>query len=377
MLRKLCCLGLIMVFLFSASALAEYDQYRLTVGDKLENLQKWEIFPLDAHNVIVRVYNPLPWHVSWYRDGKLLRTLVPEGDYDSVTPVEPVFEGDGSFSMLCRISSEEQSTDKFPPPNAQAEWTEEGLTRITPLKERVYATRWDNRIVFSRTDEYVRIRYNGKDTCITRELADILRDGSCIALADEVFLTRYFNLEEEDTAVLCLDHGNIRYRIEDPLWCDRFLPDGQGGFFTSQWDIAEWTLERDYSPVRLTHYDRDGKCDRVYQMKGDRVFVTPQRIYTDPGTGTRILYGSAVEPDRKVCSVFAMTLDENMNVTALDVRDIDPDYNGCEADIYLAPNGSPWVFLYNREHPDAIRPAAVPFFLLDQSGEDYGLQIGC
>ena len=111
-----------MVFLFSASALAEYDQYRLTVGDKLENLQKWEIFPLDAHNVIVRVYNPLPWHVSWYRDGKLLRTLVPEGDYDSVTPVEPVFEGDGSFSMLCRIPSEEQSTDKFPPPNAQAEW---------------------------------------------------------------------------------------------------------------------------------------------------------------------------------------------------------------------------------------------------------------
>lgn len=35
------------------------------------------------------------------------------------------------------------------------------------------------------------------------------------------------------------------------------------------------------------------------------------------------------------------------------------------------------VFLYNREHPDAIRPAAVPFSLLDQSGEDYGLQIGC
>ena len=281
MLRKLCCLGLIMVFLFSASALAEYDQYRLTVGDKLENLQKWEIFPLDAHNVIVRVYNPLPWHVSWYRDGKLLRTLVPEGDYDSVTPVEPVFEGDGSFSMLCRIPSEEQSTDKFPPPNAQAEWTEEGLTRITPLKERVYATRWDNRIVFYRTDEYARIRYNGKDTCISRELADILRNGSCIALADEVFLTRYFNLEEEDTAVLCLDHGNIRYRIEDPLWCDRFLPDGQGGFFTSQWDIAEWTLERDYSPVRLTHYDRDGKCDRVYQMKGDRVSGISIRIITD------------------------------------------------------------------------------------------------
>ena len=105
------------------------------------------------------------------------------------------------------------------------------------------------------------------------------------------------------------------------------------------------------------------------------MFVTPQKMAVDSGTGIRVLYGSAMEPDRRVCSVFAMTLDENMNVTALDVRDIDPDYNGCEADIYLAPNGCPWVFLYNREHPDTICPAVVPFFLLDRSRNDYGLQI--
>lgn len=375
MLRKLCCLGLILILLLSASALAEYEQYRLTVGDRLESLQRWEIFPLDAHNVIVRVFYPQPWHVSWYRDGKLLRTLVSEGEYDSVTSVEPVFEGDGSFSMLCRIPSEEGATDRFPPPNALAEWTEDGLTKITPLKERVKATRWDNRIVFYQTDEYVRIQYNGKDTYVSRELADTFRDMNAVALADEVFLIRAYNAEKDSQTIICLDHGNIRYRIDDPLWCNRFFPDGQGGFFTSDWDIAEWTLERDYSPVRLTHYDRDGKRDRVYGVKGDRVFVTPQKMYIDPGTGIRTLYGSVMEPDRSVSAVFAVTLDENMNVAALDVRNIDQDYNGCDADIYLAPDGYPYVFLYNRDHPDAVRPAVVPFSRLDQSRDDYGLQI--
>ena len=373
MLRKLCCLGLAIVFLFPFTALAEYEQYRLTVGDEPENLQKWEVFPLDAHNVIVRVYTPQPWQVSWYRDGKLLRALVSEGDYDSVTSAEPVFEGDGSFSMLCRIPSEEQSTEKFPPPNAQAEWTEDGLTKIVPLRERVKATRWNNRIVFYETDEYIRICYNGKDTRVPRSLGDLFANTDGIALADEVFLMRY--RDGENQGVMCLDHGNIRYRIDNPLRCDRFFPDGRGGFFTSDWDIAEWTLERDYSPVRLARYDQDGNCDRVYRVEGDRGFVTTQKMAVDSGTGIRVLYGSAMEPDRRVCSVFAMTLDENMNVTALDVRDIDPDYNGCEADIYLAPNGCPWVFLYNREHPDTICPAVVPFFLLDRSRNDYGLQI--
>ena len=105
------------------------------------------------------------------------------------------------------------------------------------------------------------------------------------------------------------------------------------------------------------------------------MFITPRKMYIDPGTGIRTLYGSVMEPDRNVSSVFAVTLDENMNETALDVRNIDPDYNGCDADIYLAPDGYPYVFLYNRDHPDAVRPAVVPFSLLDQSTDDYGLQI--
>ena len=113
-----------------------------------------------------------------------------------------------------------------------------------------------------------------------------------------------------------------------------------------------------------------------------------QKHFCDTAIATfsREIYPAVLEryPNEQIAEISAvnrikpvhlLTLDENMNVTALDVRDIDPDYNGCEADIYLAPNGCPWVFLYNREHPDTICPAAVPFFLLDRSRNDYGLQI--
>ena len=60
---------LALLVLLSASATAEYEQYRLAVPDEKDAVQLWEVFPLDAHNVIVRMYSPdVPWYVNWYRD---------------------------------------------------------------------------------------------------------------------------------------------------------------------------------------------------------------------------------------------------------------------------------------------------------------------
>lgn len=219
-MKKLFCLLLGLSLLLSASALAEYDQYRLTVGD-VSVAVRWEVFPLDEHNVIVRAHNPGNWHVTWYRDGEPVRDLVPQGDYDQSTSAEPVFEPDGSFTMLCRIPSDKPETNRYsaPPPNASARWTEEGLTGITPLEERVRATRWDNRIVFYETDQYQRIRYNGKDTIIPLELAETMGTSRCIALVDGVFLDNYRDRDTEESGIICLDHGNIRYRIPRPDCC--------------------------------------------------------------------------------------------------------------------------------------------------------------
>ena len=78
---------------------------------------------------------------------------------------------------------------------------------------------------------------------------------------------------------------------------------------------------------------------------------------------------------RNILAVFAMTLDDDMNIIALDVRNIDPDYIGCEAKTYLAPDGSPYVYLFNRDHPDWICPAVIPFSLAEQSNDNYGITI--
>ncbi len=376
-MKKLFCLLLGLSLLLSASALAEYDQYRLTVGD-VSAAVRWEVFPLDEHNVIVRAHNPGNWHVTWYRDGEPVRDLVPQGDYDQSTSAEPVFEPDGSFTMLCRIPSDKPETNRYsaPPPNASARWTEEGLTGITPLEERVRATRWDNRIVFYETDQYQRIRYNGKDTIIPLELAETMGTSRCIALADGVFLDNCRDWDTEESGIICLDHGNIRYRIPRPdCWSLDYLPDGRGGFFASDWDIEEWTLKRNNSPVRMCHYDPDGQQDRLYLLQGTGVFLTPLQLLTDPETGVRILYGRMQSASGKVNAVFAMDLDENMEVTGLDVRNIDPDYRKCESKIYLTAGGFPYVYLFNRDNPDAILPALVPFSLLESSSDTHGLML--
>ena len=376
-MKKLFCLLLSLFLFLSASALAEYDQYRLTVGD-VSVAVRWEFFPLDAHNVIVRAHNPGNWHVTWYRDGEPIRDLVPQGDYDQATSAEPVFEPDGSFTMLCRIPSDKPETNGYsaPPPNAFAQWTEEGLTEITPLEERVKATRWDNRIVIYETDEYQRIRYNGKDSFISLDLANTMWTTRWIALADEVFLTNYKNRDTGESGTICLDHGNVRYRIPEPDGGSHdYLPDGRGGFFASDWDIEEWTLKRNDSPVRMCRFDPDGQQDRMYLLQGDGVYLTPLQLFTDPGTGVRTLYGSMKSPSGKINAVFAMELDEDMNVTGLDVRNIDPDYRKCESRIYLTAGGFPYVYLFNRDKPDAILPALIPFSLMESSGDTHGLTL--
>ena len=101
--------------------------------------------------------------------------------------------------------------------------------------------------------------------------------------------------------------------------------------------------------------------------------LTPDRTYYDPQAGTLTMYGSAAA--RNTLAVFAMTLDDDMNMIALDVRNIDPDYIGCEAKTYLTSDGVPYVYLFDRDHKDRICPAVIPFSLAGQSDDDYGITI--
>ena len=369
--------GFLAVFmLLSASALAEYEQYRLEVPEKDDAVQLWEIFPLDAHNVIVRMYSPdVPWYINWYRDGERIRSLTTAGDHDRKTPAEPVIGKDGLLYMLCRIPAEENAAGAWPAPNATAQWEDSGLTQVTPITERVKATRWDNRIIIYETEEYTRIWYNGEDTFISHELADTLSTGKCFALADGVFLTQYRDRVNETSGLLCLDHGEVKYRLDDSVRGWDMFPDGKGGFFSSQWEYIEWTDKRNFDPVKLLHVNQDGQHDTTWELLGDRVILTADRSFYDPQAKTLTIYGNAVNTAQNILAVFAMTLDEDMNTIALDVRNIDPDYIGCETKTYLTADGYPYVYLFDRDHKDRLCPAVIPFSLAGQSDDDYGITV--
>ena len=153
------------------------------------------------------------------------------------------------------------------------------------------------------------------------------------------------------------------------------FPDGKQGFLSVDWDYIEWSDERDFSPVRLHHVDGNGQLIQTYRLSGDQVIITPTGSFFNPNDETITIYGSAENQVSKIFVVFAMTLDENMNVTGLDVRNIDPDYLGCEAVFSLTAAGFPYVYLYNRWHPDAVRPVVIPFSLLEPAEENYGLAL--
>ena len=367
-------LFIVFILLFSATASAEYEQYRLTAPCELYAGPYTTVYPLDPHNVIVRMAPPeaAPWRVEWYRDGKVVRRLEASGDDDSASPANPVFGMDGSFTMLCRIPGNGQEAEKSPPLNAAAQWTDSGLSNITPLAEHLKAIRWGNRIAFYETDQYVRISCNGKDTFVSRELADTFRikatRTSCIALADEVFL-----IPTREDGLICLDHGTIRYKLDESFYGQELLPDGQEGFFSCAWDYIDWSSARDSTPVRLAHIDRNGHHDKTYLLQGDHVAVTPRQAYISTNEKSMILYGSAADPSGGVFAVFAMALDENMFITDLNVWDIDPDYTGYEAAIRLTPNGYPYVYLYSPDQQGSVQPAVVPFSVLKKSDNDYGI----
>lgn len=363
-MKKLCTFLLIAGLLFS-SAIAEYDQYRLPSPRENETPAGWEIFPLDEHNVIVRVYRSQPWHTDWYRDGQLIRSLGPAGDFDKTASAEPVMEQDGLAGMLFLANP---SPDKTPPPDSFAQWTDDGLTEVVPLENKILSTRWDNQIIFYEKDLQAHIRYNGKITAIPTDLPDdYVHDA--IPLAEDVFLIPFRSEESGLLQMLCLDHGSVRYRITVPSYT--LLPDGNEGFLSVDWN----TEEQDDSSVQLSHFNRDGQCDRVYWLQGNTVIPQPYRTYSDPASGLLTLYGSVQNLSDQRLSVFAMTLDAEMNVTNLEVRNIDPDYAGCEAEIRLTPDGYPYVFLFNRNKPQKIRPAVIPFSLAKESSDPLGLTL--
>lgn len=387
-MKKTVLIMLVCVLLaLSASAGATYDKYKVTRGDATYAFA-WNIYPLDARNVVVvaRTDKDVPWHVTWYRDGELFRDLAgyvadPFLE-DCVIPRPVIWDGEqltvgyserlGEFRKV-RDSEGAVSPD---PENYQsylAVWTERGLEKISELPDNWYDTMDLGRVTVRHEDGVFRILIDGEEAVLPEEIAQLPKEDTlnleCWPAEDGVFLLPYVSHSDFIQHVACVDHGTLRYDAEiDGMESWLLLPDGQGGFFNK----PDGSVAEPYDPVKLTHYDADGKADRDMQLKGDSVVLRLEGAAKAPD-GKLLLYGSAVAESRQVYTVFTMALDEDLKVDNLDVRNIDPTYSSYIPYLKHAPDGTVWVLIFKVENTGYGRPVLIPFTELEKSEDSHGL----
>ena len=380
----------IMLTVFS-SAGAEYKNYRLTEGNW------WQCFPLDAHNAVAvcRLWledsEPNPWYICWYRDGQLYRELTgetPGGDKEArmLIPYPALWDGEHLSMYSCVLKEELKSYQQgtwipTPDPNCFdvyiADWTEGGLENDRLLSDAWFDT-YDNTgrgiLVYSGEKGRTAL-YNGTETVLPDSIPvnldkNILR---ILPVDEDVYLVKVMDNVNFCSQLVCMDHGTERYRItlpQDEILSGRILlPEKRGGFF-----CMDGYQSGDYTPESLAHYLEDGLYDRTLKLAGKKVVVHTCVSTPGPGSSFCTLYGSAVANSRKVYTVFAMALDEDLNVTHLDVRKVDPAYGDFDPEVLIASDGMPYVFIECYSGKSLV-PVLIPFDKLQKSRKTYELKL--
>ena len=370
---------------------AEYKNYQITEGNW------WNCFPLDAHNTVVVSWlwsedsEPDPWYVCWYRDGKLYRELTGNVTEESsigrmCTPYPALWDGTHLSLYYCvlkeKLRTYPQSTwIPAPDPNCfvvhMADWTENGLENDRILPEAWFDTydKTDRGILVYSGEKGRTAIYNGKKTVLPDSIPVNLEKNifRILPVDEEVYLVKVMDNENYCSQMVCVDHGSERYRVtlpQDEILPDRILlPEKTGGFF-----CLDGYRSAGYEPEYLMHYGEDGQYDRTLVLTGNRVVVHACTSTIDSENGLCTLYGSAVANSRKVYTVFAMTIDEHLNVTHLDVRKLDAAYGDYSPEILIASDGTPYVYIesYSKR---SLWPVLIPFASLKKNGNTCGLKL--
>ena len=389
MKKRIMILLLALLLAVSSTATAVYDSYRVELGDA-SYFVGWTFCPLDAHNAVVFARTDKegkPWHVGWYRDGELFRDLAGYNANvyleDRVIPRPVLWDGEtlimgcsdrkGAYRTVVidgiNCADPENYEDYF------ADWTENGLENRRPVPEDWYEAQQLGRVMFSRENGTLSLRIDGQETVLPEAFLEIptelVFNLDCIPAGEERCLLSWRNDADSYQYIACVDHGRMRSEVVlsmEDAWL--IMPDADGGFLSQiGWNTG------DYTPVSLAHYSADGERDRVLQLKGDRMVVRAMHTVADGETGNVILYGTAVAQSRYVYTAFAMTLDRDLNVTDLDVRNIDGAYRAYSPDLEIAPDGTAWLLIGDVDGKPAHRPVMIPFSALEKSNDDHGLTL--
>lgn len=116
------------------------------------------------------------------------------------------------------------------------------------------------------------------------------------------------------------------------------FPDGAGGAYVAG------SLVENYKMAVLARVDAQGKLCGARLMRTKNAITAIQYAKADPAAGTVTLYGTVVAASRGLYDAFAMTLDAQGNICALDVRDFGAVYEDYGAMCVHSPDGA--VYLY-------------------------------
>ena len=375
---------------FSACSFSEYIRYRLSVGDPLNAAR--DLYPLDANNVIVtcRPYDHTSWHVTWYRNGVEYRDISglygDRIDLDLRMPKPAGWDGEtltlyyaeriGELKTIRHEYYEEADPDNYV--TYTALWTESGLEQLQELTQPWNKLFCSGQVALYSGENGWTVRYNGQDNILPDSFPAGTWFVDCVPAGKDSFLLKFRDGDTGTLYAAYVDDGQEKYRVELPL--DEaapgrlFSPDREGGFL-----YRNGKNTGDYSPVNLVHYDQEGRYDRTVALTGDRVVIRPYAAAMDPDEGLCTLYGSLVANSRKIYTVFALTLNSDLQVIRQDIRKIDPEYGDYEPMIYLTPDGTAYVSFCEVRSGDAswqgLSPVMIPFSQLEKTDKTYGLKL--
>ncbi|MBR1586542.1 MAG: hypothetical protein IJ662_13460 [Clostridia bacterium] len=315
----------------------------------------------------------LPNHITWYRDGQVLRDLpyYPRGVTASLESACFVATREDAFKTLVlhqtgavTAPTGTETAREIPVYRCSLyDWTEKGLEHPVdiPLGTATlciagpYILTVDNGPGGSGAVRVYDAEGKLQQTIDLPGAANLVLVNAKY-LGQDTFLISGHDGDYGAYARMALRDGKLLWRIHTPQYYD-VHGDGRGGFFA-----VEDQNCGDYSSVTLAHYDENGQVDRRRTLINNTLVKHIMRIYPHPDGSGWTAYGMAVANSRRVYTVFALTLDEEMNAVAWDIRGLSKQYRDYSPGISLAADGTVQVLTSSIGNLENKAPAAViPF----------------
>ena len=354
----------VLMFNIAGAEQMDYSAYEIK-----ERFTPVEVYMLHGNNAVAQTWSDrygdvfMDWHATWFQDGKILREVNynPLGDQFYVPA--PHMDGTcGVIELVCVKDQESNEPKESKNRITLYDWDEKSLSNPRVIAEGnvdvQVATGGCGFAVWNSPSKEIRLYDEAGNLCFSMVNCEsnpvrLMYD----QLGNIWMMTVIYGEEFEDNTYILrhIREGAIQWEQKTDQ-ITSFYPDEQGGLY-----CVVLLGSGSYRTVGITHLDGAGREDLRKSLSADKV-VLGCSVYTNPETGEIYLTGQAVANSRKVYKVYRMTLDQNWNMTDLDIRELDyyHDTNlrilrNLDNVFYVHSNG------LDEDNRGEINPVIIPF----------------